>query len=228
MYKLHYAPDNASLIIRLALAELGLNYETVLVDRASRAQDSPAYRALAPTGLIPALQTGSTTLFETGAILLWLSEQHRDLAPAPNDPARGDFLKWLFFIANTLHADMRLHFYPERYAAAPIDAFQHATQLRIMGHLTLVQTAVRQSAPLFWTDRPSILTLYLVALLRWLQLYPKGQTDWFDLTQYPHLLALARQTETRAATLDVADQEHLGPTPFSAAIHATPILGSAT
>jgi glutathione S-transferase len=228
MYKLHYAPDNASLIIRFALAELGLDYETVLVDRARRAQDSLAYRAITPTGLIPALQAGSTTLFETGAILLWLSEQHRDLAPAPNDPARGDFLKWLFFIANTLHADMRLHFYPERYAAAPIDAFQNATHVRIIGHLTLVQTAMRQSPHIFWTDRPSILTLYLVTLLRWLQLYPKGQTAWFDLTQYPDILALARKTETRAAIVAVADQENLGPTPFSAAIHATPLLGSAT
>ena len=33
-YRLHYAPDNASLVIRLVLEEMGLPYETVLVDRA--------------------------------------------------------------------------------------------------------------------------------------------------------------------------------------------------
>lgn len=47
-YTLHYAPDNASLIIRLALEEIGVPYDTVLVDRAAQAQTLPAYRALNP------------------------------------------------------------------------------------------------------------------------------------------------------------------------------------
>ena len=50
---LHYAPDNASLIVRLALEEAGLPYRTVLVDRAANAQRSPAYMALNPAGRIP-------------------------------------------------------------------------------------------------------------------------------------------------------------------------------
>ncbi|MEY8839828.1 glutathione S-transferase, partial [Cribrihabitans sp. XS_ASV171] len=40
--RLHYAPDNASLIIRLALEEMRLPYQAVLVDRAARAQDGTA------------------------------------------------------------------------------------------------------------------------------------------------------------------------------------------
>ncbi len=44
MYRLHYAPpDNASLIVRLALEELGQPYQTVLVDRSVTAQASTAY-----------------------------------------------------------------------------------------------------------------------------------------------------------------------------------------
>ena len=83
MYVLHYAPDNASQIIRIVLEEMGLPYRTALVDRATKAQDSAAYRAVNPTGLIPALQTPQGTLFETGAILLWLTEVHGQMAPAP-------------------------------------------------------------------------------------------------------------------------------------------------
>ena len=44
--RLHYAPDNASLCIRLALEELGLPYETVLVDRATQAQRSHLLQCL--------------------------------------------------------------------------------------------------------------------------------------------------------------------------------------
>ena len=40
MYVLHYAPDNASLAVRLALEELGVPYRTALVDRAARAQEA--------------------------------------------------------------------------------------------------------------------------------------------------------------------------------------------
>ena len=32
-YKLHFAPDNASLIIRIFLEEIGAEYSTTLVDR---------------------------------------------------------------------------------------------------------------------------------------------------------------------------------------------------
>ena len=42
-YRLHYAPDNASLIIRLVLEELGVPYATALIDRAARGQKAPEY-----------------------------------------------------------------------------------------------------------------------------------------------------------------------------------------
>ena len=89
MYILHYAPDNASQIIRLMLEEMGLPYRTALLDRITRAQDSAEYRAVNPTGLIPALQTPDATLFETGAILLWLCDSHGSMAPAPGAPGRA-------------------------------------------------------------------------------------------------------------------------------------------
>ena len=219
MYILHYAPDNSSLIIRFALEEMGLTYRTRLVDRGLRAQDSAAYRAIAPTGLIPALETPDGTLFETGAILLYLAQTH-------DAPLRGQGLAWLFFIANTLHADMRLHFYAERYGA-DLPTFRAATQARIAGHLALLDTALRDNPDLFLADGPTILTLYLLGLCRWLQLYPMGGNDWFDFTAFPAIHALARQIEARAAIVRAADAEGLGATPLSAARHATPPEGSA-
>jgi glutathione S-transferase len=54
-YVLHYAPDNASLVIRLVLEELGLSYDSRPVDRSTRAQDSAAFKALNPLRRMPAL-----------------------------------------------------------------------------------------------------------------------------------------------------------------------------
>ena len=83
LLRLHYAPDNASLCIRLALLELDLPFEAVLVNRSIRAQKSAPYLALNPNGLIPVLETPDGPLFETGAILLWLSDTYGGLMPGP-------------------------------------------------------------------------------------------------------------------------------------------------
>jgi glutathione S-transferase len=230
MYVLHYAPDNASLIVRLALLELGLPFKTQLVDRSARAQDSHAYRALAPTGLIPALEMGDRVMFETGAILLALADQEGRMFPAPSAPSRGDALKWLFFIATTLHADCRLHFYPSTYAGvspAP-PAFTGATQTRLLGHLSVLEAAASSHPALFWQDGPSILALYALALTRWLRLYPQGQNPWLDLSAFPSLYALAQRLDTRNSTTEAAHAEGLGAQPFTAPRLPNPPEGSPT
>lgn len=229
MYVLHYAPDNASQIIRIVLEEMGLPYRTALVDRAARAQDGAAYRALNPTGLIPALQTPQVTLFETGAILLWLTETHGGMAPPPGTPDRADFLKWLFFTANTLHADARLLFYPDIHAGSPqsIPAFRAATEARILRHLDLLNTLAATTPAFLRGDAPSVLGYYICCLIRWITLYPADRCGWLDLTRFPALHTLATALQARPAARRVAKAEGLGPTIFTAPKFADPPEGSA-
>ena len=225
MYILHYAPDNASLIIRLVLEEAGLPYRTSLVDRSLRAQDSAAYRRLNPAGLIPALETPNGPIFETAAILLWLADRH-SLGPAPDAPARGAFLKWLFFISNTVHSDLRQLFYPGQYVPPEATLGHHALlSARLKRHFALLEKAAGQHPDLFsW---PSVLTTYLAPLMRWAVLYPVGQTKWLQLATYPILTAQITALETRPATQRLIVAEGLGPTPFTAPRYATPPEGSA-
>lgn len=230
MYILHYAPDNASLILRLALEEIGAPYRTALVDRRTHGQDSPGYRRLNPAGLIPALETPHGAMFETGAILLWLSERHEALAPAPGAAERGDFLKWLFFTSNTLHPEMRMLFYPDRYAgtAATIPAFSDRTRTRIAGHLALVDAMAAGRPGWCRPEGPSVLTFYLSTLIRWLALYPTDTAGWFDLAAFPALQAIAAAMETRPAAARAALAEGLGDTIFTRPAYAAPPEGSAT
>jgi glutathione S-transferase len=230
MYVLHYAPDNASLIVRLVLLELGLPFTTQLVDRAAQAQASAAYRALVPTGLIPALQRGDEVMFETGAILLHLADSAGRMMPPAGDAQRPDALKWLFFIANTLHTDCRLHFYPARYAGqtpAP-EAFSTATRVRLAGHLGLINRAAESKPALFWADGPTILALYTVVICRWLQLYPTDQAKWLNLANWPAIYDLTLRCERRASAREAARAEGLGADIFSAPSLPNPPEGSAT
>jgi glutathione S-transferase len=218
-YRLHYAPDNASLIVRLALEELGVPFETVLVDRRSQAQRAPAYLALNPAGRIPVLEVPDGPIFETGAILLWLADRHGGLIPGPGDAARGAALKWLFFLSNTLHPALRMIFYPDQYAggdAAGQAALRAQMQGEVARHLDLLDHAAGVHPALFSGSAPTVIGLYLGPALRWAALYPSGETGWFDLSRWPRLHALARDLEGRASTRAAIAAEGLGAHPFTA------------
>ncbi|MCV3270395.1 glutathione S-transferase family protein [Roseobacter sinensis] len=225
-YTLHYAPDNASLIVRLALEELGLPYRTRLVDRRRAAQRAPAHLALNPAGLIPALETPDGPIFETGAILLWLADRHGDLIPPPRDPARTDALKWLFYLSNTLHPALRMLFYPSLYVGP--DA-AHQAQLRAQTRANILRHVAILEADCDPRGTPSVLDLYLAPMLRWLQLYPReSDRSWFELASFAKLHHMALMLEGRASTHAAQTAEGLGPTPFTAPQAPQPPEGTAT
>lgn len=224
---LHYAPDNASLCVRLALEAAGADYDTRLVDRAARAQRSDAYRALNPNGLIPVLETPDGSLFETAAILLWLAERFPILLPSRRED-RASAKKWLIWMGNTLHPTLRMRFYPSQYIDAPFeDALARRTRARLHDQLAVLDVAARE-ARWIGLDRPLVTDCYLCPLLRWVQLYPAGQANYPSLSNYPALSAIARTSEGFAATLAAARAEGLGAAPFALPHYADPPEGSAT
>ncbi len=223
-YRLHYAPDNASLIVRLALLELQVPFDCVLVDRSIEAQKSADYLQLNPMGRIPVLETPDGPIFETAAILLWLVDRHGALGPDTQSAQRGDFLKWLFFMSNTLHADLRALFYPDTYFdTTPRADFVTQTQARVDRALHLLdQNITAWSAP----EGVWVTDFYICVVLRWCALYPIGGTHWFDLARYPALHQLSRKMDTYPATEHAITAEGLHTTPFSAPRHATPPYGT--
>ena len=229
-YVLHYAPDNASMIIRMALEHLGVAYDTALVDRSTQAQTSPAYLRINPNGLIPALETPDGTLFETGAILLWLTDRHGTIGPGPDAPGRPDFLKWLFFISNTVHPAVRMMFHPEKYThgAASQSALRHGLQKVLVAQFQTLDTVAAQGHSWFGGTAPGALDFYIAAILRWLAIYP-ADTDrsWFSIRHYPHLHALCARLETLDCVRALDAAEGTGLRPFTDPMPANPPIGSA-
>ncbi|MEL7279241.1 MAG: glutathione S-transferase family protein [Pseudomonadota bacterium] len=228
-YRLHWLPDNASLVIRLALEEMGVAYEPVLLNRAAGAHKGAAYMRLNPAGLIPALETPDGAIFETAAILLWLADRHGKMAPAPDDPDRGALLKYLFFTSNTLHVAARMRFYPNQYLGE--DADTHAalrTHLKgeIQRHLDLLEAAYAAGDGGLG-GALSIVDVYVACLCRWNMLYPMDEAkDWCQISKWPHLRAMAQRLEACDCTRSAISAEGLGPTPFTNPVHPTPPVGS--
>lgn len=231
-YVLHYAPDNASLIIRLALEHRGIPYCAQLVDRATQGQRAPAYLALNPNGLIPVIETPQGPIFETGAILLWLGDTHGGLGPAPADMARGDYLKWLFYTANTLHPALRMMFYPEKYIGtdeAHQQALRTGLQNQIMSAFDRLEAVAAQRPTWLGADMPTGLDFYIAACLRWCALYPvDAPRNWLATRRLPALMQMAAHVEGLPCTVALQSAEGLGPTPFTSPSYANPPHGSAT
>jgi GST-like protein len=89
--------------VSILLEELALPYEIHLVDLAANEQFSPAFLAINPNNKIPAIvdpdgpEGRPVSLFESGAILIYLAEKTRSpLLPASGE-ARYAVVQWLMF-----------------------------------------------------------------------------------------------------------------------------------
>lgn len=216
MYVLHYVPDTASLAVRMVLAELGVQHRCALIDRDAGQLNTPAYRAMQPLGLIPALETPDGPMFETAAMLLYLSDRHPGLAPAPDDKGRSDFLKWLFFTSTNIHTTLLQLFYPERTAGAGcVDQVLAHALPKMRLYLTTLDQAATGNPVWLPEDRPSILGYYIAMLLHWLGGFGADHPLQINAADYPQLFKVLTMLETQHSTQAIAEDEGLGATPFT-------------
>jgi glutathione S-transferase len=174
MIQLHYYPATASMIPHLLLEEMGLPFELVVVDRTVDAHRAPAYLALNPNGLIPALTDGDLVLYETAAICLHLCDTHPQsgLAPALGTLQRAHFYKWLMWLTNTLQSALIVYFYPQRWvddgnADGEAQVKAHA-QSKIDSLLDQLDAELaRHSGPWFMGEAFTALDPYVFTLCRW-------------------------------------------------------------
>jgi GSH-dependent disulfide-bond oxidoreductase len=82
----------------IMLEETGLPYAVHVVDIERGEQPSPEFRALNPNGKIPVIVDSATrrTVFESGAILLYLAQKSGRFNPATPDK-QIETLQWLLF-----------------------------------------------------------------------------------------------------------------------------------
>ena len=227
-YKLHYAPDNASLIIRIFLEEIEAKYTCNLIDRKQNSQKDPKYLALNPNGLIPVLETNDGPIFETAAILLWLADQHKCNFPEIENNKRAYGLKWLFFYP--ILFTHRCEYYSIQKNILTRNRnkdFLKNINSQMKNHLTLLNLEVGDKI-YFLCNTPSILDIYLCVMLRWMKLYPINNTDWFLLERYKNLKRICQNLEIRPSVDIAAKAEGLGQTIFSNPSYAKPPVGSAT
>jgi len=158
--RLYWRPGAASLAPHMALAEVGVPYELVRLER-EEAQTDPGYRALNPLGVVPTLVDGDRVQTESAAILLYLADRFPDAHLAPAD--RADFYRWLVFMTNTVQTTMLRVFYPERYGGPEVEPLARA---EAAGHFAILDAAL-DGRDWLVDDHRTGADLFLFMLTRW-------------------------------------------------------------
>ena len=200
MIDLHYWPTPNGHKVTLFLEETGLPYRIVPVDIGRGEQFRPEFLAIAPNNRMPAIVDhepaeggGPISVFESGAILLYLADKTGRFIPA-DLRGRVEVLQWLFWQMGGLGpmAGQNHHFRnyaPEKIPYA-IDRYVNETN-RLYGVLDN-----RLS------DRPflagSDYSIADMASYPWIVPYERqGQ----DLADFPNLERWFRSIEARPATV---------------------------
>ena len=84
--------------VSMALEEMAIPYNVNLINLGKGEQRSPEYLQICPNGRIPAIVDTDTgiSIFESGAILMYLAEKTGKLMPA-DLAGRYDVIQWLMF-----------------------------------------------------------------------------------------------------------------------------------
>jgi len=97
-------PMSRGRIVHWMLEESGATYRIERVSLAANEHKRPQFLAINPMGKVPAVVHRGVVVTESGAICAYLADAFpgAGLAPAPDDAARGTYLRWLFFGAGCL------------------------------------------------------------------------------------------------------------------------------
>jgi len=171
--------------ITVALEEMGLSYAVQVVDITRDEQFAPDFLKISPNNKIPALvdtdgPEGQTqTVFESGAILIYLAEKTRQFLPSQG-AARVAALEWLMFqMGGFGPAPGQVH----HFVALKDDADKRYGLQRFMAEtLRLYGVMDRRLAeqPFFAGD----LSIADFAILGWVWRHPRHQVD---LAKFPHV-----------------------------------------
>lgn len=197
------APDTYALCAHVMLEELEVPYHIQWVELFSDTPD-PAFLAASPHCRTPAMTTPDGTLFETGAVCLYLAEQD-SLARfliQPGDPRRGAFLQWFHYLATSLQPEVIIQFHPEFYHSglAEQDLLKDSSMNRLKSVFRTLDTALRDGPYLFGDD-PTVPDVILAMQTVWDIIFPDH-----DVSAYPNIARHRATFCARPAVIRVLEQ----------------------
>jgi glutathione S-transferase len=157
-------PFSRGRIAHWMLEEVGAPYHVELLDFERNEHKSPDYLALNPMGKVPAIVHRGVVVTEAAAICTYLADAFpaTKLAPLPSEPARGTYLRWLFFAAGCIEPAITDKQSP-RATPARSSAVGYGTYEDVMNGIEQAITP----GPFVLGDRFSAADVYLGSQIGW-------------------------------------------------------------
>lgn len=175
--------------------EIGLPYESIEVGGAFGGTDAPQYRAMNPNGLVPAIEDNGLPLWESNAIVRYLSARYALGTLFPEDPAeRALGEKWMDWTTSSFAGAFRDLFWGiVRTPPQERDAERIEASLRKSGELLALADAALAVQPWLSGERFAMGDIPLGSFVY----------AWFEMPvarpELPHLHDWYRRLQQRPA-----------------------------
>lgn len=198
----NYWRSGTSYRTRIALNIKGVAYEQIAVDLRAGDQKAPAFHALNPQGLVPALETPDGVLTQSSAIIEWLEERYPDPPLLPSGAGDRAIVRAMAMtVACDIHplGNLRVLKYlkqPLGHEQAEIDAW--IAHWISQGFAALETTIARHGGHFAFGDTLTLADCHLVP-----QFYA-AQRYSVDCSPYPRLV----ESATRAMAEEPVRRAH--------------------
>ena len=185
--KLYFSPGACSLSPHIVLRELGLPFEAIKVDLATKkTADGADFKLVNPKGYVPTLQLDNGKILTEGpAILQYLADQVPDkqLAPANGTWGRYQLQEWLNFISTEIHKQ----FSPLFNAANP-DSVKDAQKTKLAQRFAEISPLL-ETQDYLTGSRFSVADAYLFTVLGWSKYFHMDLNQWQGIAKFVERVA---------------------------------------
>jgi GSH-dependent disulfide-bond oxidoreductase len=182
MLKFYYNASPNPAKVALFLEESGLPYEVIPVDTRKGEQFADDFVALNPNAKVPAIVDGGVCIFDSSAILLYLAEKTGRFLPSGGQPALGEMLSWMMFVASGVgpYSGQAVHF--RHFAPKGLDYAVDRYLFEARRHYAILDVRLKTRSYVLGEEY----TIVDMAAWGWARAIPfvLGEADWDKL---PHL-----------------------------------------
>lgn len=170
MYKLYNVKTWGSLAIHCLLEEMDAPYTNIWMTPEQVRE--PAFRAISPLGMIPALGlSDGRTLYESAAIVGFLVAAHPDrhMSPEIGSPDYGEFMSLLVFMSTEIYALGNVAFLAADYVSGEAEraTLKARVQQQVDAHWAMLEKRLSSTGPWIMGRSFSALDLYAFMLSIW-------------------------------------------------------------
>jgi glutathione S-transferase len=199
--KLYYAPGACSLAVHIALREIGVHFDAVVVDLAKHTTaDGTDFHAISPRGYVPLLELDDGTRHTEAAALL---QYVADLDPAqrligePGSHRRLAVVEWLTFVSTELHKA----FSPWLWHKETADSTRRAVKDKLATRFAELNALLAEQD--YLAGEYSVADAYAFTIVNWANFLA------LPLTPYPNLKAYLTRVSERPRVRDALRAEGL-------------------